>query len=265
MAKIAAVELGGTSIRVAIAEGEPTNIIDRARIPTLDPASTLAQVRDWLAARSFSALAVASFGPVELNSAAANYGFVTTTPKEGWVNADVLGHIGARSFGVPVAFDTDVNAPAMAEFREMVAEGRSPAPTSCAYITVGTGIGVGLVINGATVHGLLHPEAGHCPIPGRVGDSWRPDPSQRIPSGAEANASAPALARRAGVAQKDLAHLSDDHEVWDVCAHYLAHLCVDLTLMTSGTLSPDSQHGLRGALTRNPCAQSSASSLEAAC
>lgn len=229
--RFAAVELGGTSIRVAIAEGECSNIVARESFVTGDPVETLARVHAWLSCHKFDALGVASFGPIEPRRGRAKYGFITTTPKPGWQDVDVLGMLRAADFGVPVAFDTDVNAPAVAEFR--AARSSAPQLTSCAYMTVGTGIGVGLVINGAPVHGMLHPEAGHCPAPAPPGDSWRNTLGHLIPSGIEANVCAPALAARAGVAQSELAALPDSHPVWDQCAHYLAVLCVDLTLITS--------------------------------
>lgn len=231
MVRFAAVELGGTSIRVAIAEGEVTNVVERATFACESPAATLGKVRTWLADRSFDALGVASFGPIEPRKWQPKYGFITTTPKPGWQNVDVLGGLGAHALGVPVAFDTDVNAPAVSEFRATVAT--RPTLTSCAYVTVGTGVGVGLVVNGLPVHGMLHPEAGHCPVPRAPGDAWQCAPDLRIPSGIEANTSAPALASRAGVNQAELHTLSDAHPMWDDAAHYLAALCVDLTLITS--------------------------------
>jgi len=229
--RYAAVELGGTSIRVAVAEGSVTNIVSRDTITVDAPGPTLERVRAWLAAERFDALGVASFGPIEPRREQAKFGFITTTPKPRWQDVNVLEGMAAASYGVPVAFDTDVNAPAMSEFR--AASTSNPQLTSCAYITVGTGVGVGLVINGKPVHGMLHPEAGHCPVPRPPGDAWVPCLGHRIPSGIEANVSAPALAKRAGVEQRDLSTLADSDPLWDTCAHYLAALCVDLTLITS--------------------------------
>jgi fructokinase len=208
-----------------------TNIVERATFVCESPDVTLGKVRAWLGTRAFDSLGVASFGPIEPRKWQPKYGFITTTPKPGWQNVDVLGGLGARALSVPVAFDTDVNAPAVSEFRAAAAT--RPTLASCAYITVGTGVGVGLVVNGAPVHGLLHPEAGHCPVPRAPRDTWQCAPDQRIPSGIEANVSAPALASRAGVSQAQLHTLSDADPMWDDAAHYLAALCVDLTLITS--------------------------------
>lgn len=229
--RLAAVELGGTSIRVAVAEGECTNIIARQSFPCGAPEDTLGKVRAWLAGHSFDALGVASFGPIEPRRSQPKYGFITTTPKLAWADVDVLSGIGAFSFGVPVAFDTDVNAPAVSEYRSALAH--HPDLTSCAYITVGTGVGVGLVVNGLPVHGMLHPEAGHCPLPNAPGDTWECPLDLRIPCGVEARVSAPALASRFGVSQSDLALVPDSDPRWEHVAYYLACLCVDLALVTS--------------------------------
>ena len=169
----------------------------RGEFPTTTPEATLSAVRAWLDARAlehpFDALGVATFGPVDLDRSSATYGFITLSPKPGWANVDVLGALCDRS--VPCGFDTDANAPAMAEFAEMKREvagafnnddddagdsyvydadgvqvydtdgeeedGAAASVTNLAYVTVGTGIGVGIVCGGDPVHGMLHPEAGH--------------------------------------------------------------------------------------------------------
>ena len=111
--------------------------------------------------------------------------------------------------------------------------------SSCAYITVGTGIGVGLVVNGQAVHGLLHPEAGHVVIPAHPSDLTFLQPDYNIPQGVEANASSGAIAKRVGLDptvpadRRKLIELSDDDPVWDTTAHYLAGLCVNLILIAS--------------------------------
>ena len=142
--RLAAVEGGGTTFVAAIAEGSPTNIVEREEWPTTNPAETIGRVADWLAARSYDRLGIACFGPVDLNRNSPTYGYITTTPKAGWRYTDVLGPLSAVRPVVPCAFDTDVNGPALGEYRHARAHGSSI--TSCAYITVGTGIGVGLVV-----------------------------------------------------------------------------------------------------------------------
>ena len=119
--RYAGVEAGGTSWVVAIAEGDPSKIVERAEFPTgLDPAALLTNVVAWLKPRNFDCLGVASFGPIDLHAKSPQYGFITTTPKPGWRNTDILGPIRKGlelPDDFPVGFDTDVNAPAMAEVR----------------------------------------------------------------------------------------------------------------------------------------------------
>lgn len=233
MPLLAAVEGGGTTFVVAIAKDRPENIVERASFPTTTPAETLGKCKAWLETRSFDALGIATFGPIDPQPSSKTYGRITKTPKKLWRDADVVGALDV--FNVPVKFDTDVNAPALSEYRAMVARGEHPS--SVAYATVGTGIGVGLVVNGAPVHGLLHPEAGHMCVPRYPGDDFNDmDPSLKCANWAEVEAmcASGALAKRAGLADPaGLKDLPDDDPVWDVAAHYLAALCANLILVVS--------------------------------
>jgi len=237
MARLAAVEGGGTSFVVAIAVGDPANIVERAEFPTTTPAETLGACCKWLAAREYEALGVASFGPVDLHAASPTYGYITTTPKPGWKNTDVLGPLRRVRPAAPAAFDTDVNAPALAEYLHAQRQGGEAHLSSCAYITVGTGIGVGLVVNGAPVHGLVHPEGGHVCVPRLPSDAafGGSNPSDCFGGGCAENlACSKALASRAGVADVDeLRHLADADPIWGVAAHYLGALCANLVLTAS--------------------------------
>src|SRR5207302_3179878 len=133
-------------------------------IPTTDPQRTLdAAARFFqqeLQGHELAAIGVGSFGPIDLNPASATYGYITTTPKSGWKDTNIVGTLQDR-LGVPVAFDTDVNAAALGEYRWGAAQGSDPS----VYITVGTGIGGGIYVNGAQLHGLIHPEMGHIQLP----------------------------------------------------------------------------------------------------
>jgi len=154
---LAAIEAGGTKFVLAVGPA-PDRITARHTIPTCDPVTTLAEAAAWLAAQGqVSALGIGSFGPVELDPASPQRGFVTNTPKPGWADTDLARHLARALGGVPVGFDTDVNAAALAEHR---ARG-GPAGGSLAYLTIGTGIGGGLVLDGRPVHGIAHPELGH--------------------------------------------------------------------------------------------------------
>jgi fructokinase len=228
--RFAAVELGGTTIRVAVAEGSPDNIKERASFPTGEPGRTLPAVRNWLELQKpFVSLGVASFGPIDPKEGSPTYGYITTTPKPGWRMVNVLQHF--RPLGVPIVFDTDVNAPAASELAAAQRSGLKA--DSLAYITIGTGVGVGLVVNGKTVHGLLHPEAGHILAPSMRNDNFGGMPDHKIRQGVEAHCSAPALAMRAGVEQAMLGALPDGHPVWEAAAYYIAVLCANLVLIAS--------------------------------
>ena len=158
--RFAAVEGGGTSWAVAIMQDTCDNIVERTRFDTTTPEETLGAIKAWLKERRFDAIGIATFGPVDANVNSEYYGYITSTPKPNWAYVNVIGLLGVREMNIPFLFDTDVNAPAYAEY----ILDNDKSIESCAYITVGTGIGVGLVCNGKTVHGLMHPEAGVCSL-----------------------------------------------------------------------------------------------------
>jgi len=233
MPRFAGVEGGGTSFVVCIGECEgydqPIRIIERAEFPTqVPPSETIKKVVAWLQTREYEALGVASFGPVDMNPLSPTWGYITTAPKPGWQHVDLMGPLLAVR-RVPAAFDTDVNAPALEEFRHFA----QPGETSCAYITVGTGIGVGLVLNGKCVHGLVHPEGGHIPVMKRQADDAYPGMSNFHPWSVETQCAAKALAERAGVQPEQLSILPDSHEVWTDAAWMLGGLCATLCALTS--------------------------------
>jgi fructokinase len=153
---LGAIEAGGTKFVLAVGPS-PGRILARHTIPTGTPAQTLAEAAEWFAAQGgVSALGIGSFGPVELDRRSPRWGFITNTPKPGWADCDVAGTLGRVLGGVPVGFDTDVNAAALAEHAAAGGAGKG-----LAYLTIGTGIGGGLVLDGQPVHGIAHPEIGH--------------------------------------------------------------------------------------------------------
>jgi fructokinase len=208
------IESGGTKWECAVGAG-PHDVRAVVTIPTTTPAETIARATEFFEAnQAIAALGIGSFGPVDLDPASATWGYVTTTPKPGWANVDVAGEF-QRRLGIPVAFDTDVNAAALGEHRWGAARGLH---TFC-YITIGTGIGGGAMANGRLVHGLSHPEFGHLRIPhDREADPF--DGSCRYHGDCwEGLAAGPALEARWRVA--DAASLTAD-DVWNLEAHYLA-------------------------------------------
>lgn len=238
---IAGVELGGTTCIAAIAElSQPTKIIESFETDTkAKPLETLSSLTKFLRQKlaslgisSYAAVGIASFGPVDLRKSSLTYGFITTTPKEPWRNTDIVGFF-KQEFGdtTPIGFETDVNAPAMAELAKIE---HDPADTpTVVYITVGTGVGVGAVVGGKPIHGLLHLEGGHIMVPPIPGDSYPGGCSFNHEYCIEGMVNSKAIAARAGVSQRELHTLADDHEVWERAAYYLGVLCLNITYLLS--------------------------------
>ena len=229
--RYAAVEGGGTTWVCAIAVDNVDNFVERAEFVTSDPVTTLGQVREWLNSQKFDAIGVGSFGPIDARIGSPTFGYITSTPKKLWAHTNVLELIGLNDEfkGVPFRFDTDVNAPALAEFN---LHGQSAALTSSCYITVGTGIGVGLVVNSNSIKGMMHPEAGHIQVKRAPGDTFAgtcPYHGDCV----EGMCSSGALTARANCTTADLPHLSDDDVVWDHTAYYIAQLCATLVMVAS--------------------------------
>jgi fructokinase len=216
---VAGLELGGTKCVCTLARGN--EIVAQQTVPTTLPHETLPAIEGvldgWWAEQQFEALGVASFGPVDLDPASPTYGSITATAKAGWRDANVLLPF-ARKFAVPNAIDTDVNGAALSE--TMWGAGRGA--TDFAYITVGTGVGVGLVANGMTVHGFSHPELGHIRIPRLAGDTW-PGSCPYHGDCVEGLASGTAIVRRLG--ERDVGTVPAEDPVWETVAHAIAQLC----------------------------------------
>lgn len=216
-ALLGGIEAGGTKFVCAVGTG-PDDVRAEARIPTTTPDETLARVlaffREQARGTPLAALGLATFGPVDLDPRSPTFGFITSTPKPGWVHTDLAGSLG-RGLGLPVAVDTDVNGAALAEHRWGTLRGCDPA----VYVTVGTGVGGGAVVNGKTVHGAVHPEMGHLRVPhDRARDPF-PGVCAYHGDCLEGLASAPAMRSRWSV---DPETLSADHPGWELEASYLA-------------------------------------------
>jgi fructokinase len=228
MPVFAAIEGGGTGWKAALVDHSLSQILDQADFETTTPEETLGSIRAWLSSRSYDSIGIASFGPIDARKGSPRYGYITSTPKPGWKNTDVLGLLGVRDGPVPYIFDTDVNAPAMAEYVYRKDEGFS----SCAYVTVGTGVGVGLVVHGQTVKGLMHPEGGHIPVARHPKDSL-PCSCSFHSICLEGLCNNVSIAQRLGIDRRALASVSDDDEVWEIAGFYLAQLCASLVLLVS--------------------------------
>ena len=216
------IEGGGTKFVCAIGTADG-RLVARERFPTEDPPSTIARAIAFFRERDerIAALGIGSFGPVDLRRDSPQYGWITSTPKPGWRNVDVLGPL-SRALDVPAAFDTDVNAAAYGELRYGALAGCDPG----VYVTIGTGIGGGAIVNGKPLHGLSHPEMGHIRVPH---DRTRDPFSGSCPYHGdcfEGLAAGPALVARYGVPGETLA---DDHPGLALAAHYAALALSNLT------------------------------------
>ena len=223
-----AIETGGSKVICAVGTG-PNDIRERIRIPTTTPSETLAEVIRFLLRHyreaPLAAVGVGSFGPLDLHPESPTYGYVLDTPKPGWPQTDLLGPI-RQALNLPVALDTDVNASAIGEQRW----GAGVGLDSLVYITVGTGIGGGAVVDGRPVHGASHPEMGHVRIP----HDLSADPFEGFcpyhGDCFEGLAAGPAIELRWGIPGESL---PEDHPAWGLEAEYLATGVANIVLILS--------------------------------
>ena len=215
--RIGALEAGGTKMVCAVGD-ETGAVLERVKIPTTMPEETIAAMLDWFEKREIAALGIGCFGPVDLRPGSETYGYITTTPKPGWAWCDMAGAF-QRALQVPVGFDTDVNASVLGE----VTYGQAKGLQTVLYLTVGTGIGLGIYINGALHHGILHPEGGHVLLTVHPKDTWKCRCPYH-PNCLEGLACGPAIAERWGAKAEMLAQRP---EVWELEANYIAQALVD--------------------------------------
>jgi len=207
------IEAGGTKWVCAVGT-EPGDLRATTRFPTSTPDETIAQAIAFFKNQpSLAAIGVGSFGPIDAHQGSPMFGYITTTPKPGWRNTDLAGPI-RHALGVPVGFDTDVNAAALGEWRWGAAQGLD----SLVYLTIGTGIGGGVIAEGNLLHGLLHPEIGHMRIPHDLARDPFPGSCPYHGDCLEGLAAGPALAARWGERGE---RLPPSHPAWDLQAHYL--------------------------------------------
>jgi fructokinase len=222
------IEAGGTKFVCAVGTG-PDDLRAETRFPTTNPEETIGQAiaffKEQAKKEPLAAIGISSFGPVDPNPNSPTFGYITTTPKPGWAHTDFAGVIG-RALGVPVGFDTDVNGAALGEHRWGAAQGLD----TFIYLTIGTGLGGGGMVNGKLIHGLIHPEMGHI-RPQRHPDDDYPGACPFHGDCLEGMAAGPALEGRWGQRGETL---PIDHPAWEIEAHYLAMGLVNFVC----TLSP---------------------------
>lgn len=227
------IEAGGTKFVVGVAAA-PNDIRETARFDTTSPDETIGRAIIWLQAAQdrhgpLFAIGIASFGPLELDRSAANWGHITATTKPGWSDSD-FGPRVARELGLPVGFDTDVNGAALAESRWGAGQGHRLS----VYATIGTGIGGGAIVDGKVLKGLSHPEMGHIRPQRHPDDLGFPGICPFHGDCLEGLASGPAIKARWGLS---LSELAADHPAHKIIAWYLAQMVVTLqSIMEPGRI-----------------------------
>jgi fructokinase len=221
--KLGAIEAGGTKFVCGIGN-EYGEIFDRISFPTTTPEETMNQVVRYFKEKEVDAIGIGSFGPVDLNKASRTYGYITTTPKPYWNQYPVLGEL-QKHINVPIGFDTDVNAAALGEAEWGAAKGLS----SCVYVTIGTGIGAGALVEGKLLHGLLHPEMGHILIKRHPEDHFEGKCPYHHDC-LEGMAAGPAIEKRWG---KKGHELEEVDQVWEFEAYYVAQAVTNFIYILS--------------------------------
>lgn len=225
---IGGLEAGGTKMVCAIGDKDG-KILERMTIPTEKPEMTMPKMIAFFQSKNIMALGIGCFGPIDLNRNSDTYGYITSTPKLAWKNFNIVGEF-QKALNIPVGFDTDVNASLLGEMTWGIAKGKHTAM----YITIGTGIGAGIMAEGKLLHGMLHPEAGHIILKPETKDMEEHFggvcPYHKYCF--EGLASGPSIEKRWG--RKGI-ELADKEEVWDLEADYIAQAIYGYIL----TLSPE--------------------------
>ncbi|PCI53328.1 MAG: fructokinase [Alphaproteobacteria bacterium] len=238
------IETGGTKFVLAIASSHK-KILAEKHIPTISPEETLEQSIAWMASQSarigrIDAIGISSFGPIQVDKTSPDWGNMLETPKPGWGGARIVEPF-RKAFSVPIGLDTDVNAAAMAEGRW----GAGRNQRTVVYITVGTGIGGGAVIEGRALHGLSHPEMGHMRVTRHPEDRDFPGVCPFHRDCLEGLAAGPAIIARWGA---NLSNLDENHISHDIISFYVAQMCTTLqSVMEPGRII------LGGGVMQTPC------------
>lgn len=220
---LGALEAGGTKMVCALGN-ENGEILEQISIPTKTPEETIPEILKYFKDKKIEALGIGCFGPVDLDESSPTYGYITSTPKLAWRNFDMVGAM-KKGLGVPVGFDTDVNGSLLGE----VTWGSAKGLTDAAYLTIGTGIGAGIMTNGKLLHGMMHPEAGHMPLAVHEDDHY----AGKCPYHGtcfEGLAAGPAIEERWGAKG---AALADKPEVWELESYYIAQALTTLIMVLS--------------------------------
>lgn len=222
---IGAIEAGGTKFVLAIGN-ENGEIFHRHVVKTTTPVETMRHVKEFFDKYEFERIGVGSFGPVDINVNSNTYGYIKNTPKKEWINFDLVGEL-KKYYDVDITLNTDVNCAALGEFKI----GAAKDEKSCLYMTVGTGIGVGVILNGGILAGITHPEMGHIFLKRHEKDNYvgkciyHKDCFEGLASG-------PAIMERAGIGAENI---PEGDIAWEIEAYYLAQGIINFIL----TLGPE--------------------------
>ncbi|MEG0137161.1 MAG: ROK family protein [Cetobacterium sp.] len=222
---IGGIEAGGTKFICGVGN-DKGDILERVSFPTETPEKTMINVVNFFKHKGIKAIGIGSFGPIDPDPKSPTYGYITSTPKPGWGNYDLVGEL-KKHFDIPMVFDTDVNGAALGE----ATWGEGKGLKNCLYLTIGTGIGGGALVEGNLVHGMLHPEMGHILVRRHPNDDFKgccPYHEDCF----EGMASGPSIEKRWGVKAFTL---PTNHEAWELEAFYIAQALVNFIL----TLSPE--------------------------
>lgn len=220
---LGALEAGGTKMVCAVGDEKGT-ILERISIPTETPELTMPKLISFFRKYDLAALGIGTFGPADLNKTSSTYGHITTTPKLAWKHYDILGAF-QKALQIPVGFDTDVNAACLGE----AAFGCMQDVNNGIYITIGTGVGVGVMVERRLLHGMLHPEGGHILLAKHPADNYKGNCPYHTCC-FEGLAAGPAIEGRYG---KKAFELTDIDEVWELEAEYIAKALVNYILILS--------------------------------
>ena len=215
-----AIEAGGTKMNCAILDING-KIISEKIIPTTSPDETVKKIKDFFSSYKLVSLGIGTFGPIDLNPKSEKYGSILNSPKLAWIGFNYIKYF--QSLNIPIGIDTDVNAACMGESTFGASKGLS----NVVYVTIGTGIGVGIYVEGNLLHGMMHPEGGHIIIKRREDDKGEcvcPYHDCCF----EGLASGPSIMKRYG---KPADELKDDEKVWDLEADYIAQACVNYIMI----------------------------------
>ncbi|CAM3031052.1 ROK family protein [Leuconostoc gasicomitatum] len=223
MGLLGAIEAGGTKFVVAVAD-ENYNVVERTAFPTLDGEKTLDQVIAFFDKfENIDAIGIAAFGPIDIVKGSQTYGYVLDTPKRGWSGYDFLGRMKAWR-DIPFFWTTDVNGAGWAEFET----GAAKDVQNMVYLTVGTGIGAGIVSNGHLLSGYGHPEAGHIFLQKHPEDKYAGHCPFHGDNCLEGLAAGPAIEERWGISAKEI---PDEDIAWKIEAYYIAQAALDYTMI----------------------------------